>query len=95
MTAIVETADKVAKRIGLCITERYCRANLTVTSNGGTDVVSIVGLLGGNRYLPGSQLNGIGHVGFGALPLNGFTRGRVTASHGQLHGRSGRGCTGP
>ena len=53
-TAIAETDDKASKRIGLRITKRYCRANLTVTANDGTDVVSCVALLGGNRYLPES-----------------------------------------
>jgi hypothetical protein len=51
-TAIVETDDKVAKRVGLRITKRYARATLTVTTNAGTDVVAGVCLLGGNRYLP-------------------------------------------
>ena len=53
-TAIADTDDKVSKRIGLRVTKRYCRANLTVTANDGTDVVACVALLGGNRYLPES-----------------------------------------
>ena len=53
-TAIADTDDKVSKRIGLRVTKRYCRANLAITANDGTDVVACVALLGGNRYLPES-----------------------------------------
>ena len=54
LTAISETSDKVAKRIGLRITKRYARATLTVTANDGTDIVAAICILGGNRYLPES-----------------------------------------
>ena len=54
LTAIAETDDKVAKRIGLRITKRYARATLTVTANDGTDIVAAICILGGSRYLPES-----------------------------------------
>ena len=53
-TAIDESDDKASKRIGLRVSKRYCRSNLTVTANDGTDVVACMAILGGNRYLPES-----------------------------------------
>ena len=43
-TAIAETDDKVSKKIGYVGNKRYVRANLVVTANDGTDVVSCLAI---------------------------------------------------
>jgi len=45
-TAIIETDDKVTKKIGYIGEKRFVRSNLVVTTNAGTDVVSGLAVLG-------------------------------------------------
>lgn len=54
-TAIADTDDKVAKKIGYKGAKRYCRSNLTVTNNDGTDVVSGLAVLTGAHTKPVAQ----------------------------------------